>query len=122
IDGPERVRADAFVECPIVHPTLMARADVLRALGYRDLEWPEDYDLVLRMLAKGHRVGMVPRRLVGWRESPTRLWRRDRRYGLGRSGAVDDPCGARRDRVSRAARLRLRCVRVLPASRRAAPD
>jgi glycosyltransferase involved in cell wall biosynthesis len=81
IDGPDRVRVDAFVECPVVHPTLMVRARVLRELGYRDAGWPEDYDLVLRMLAAGHEIGVVPRRLLAWRESPTRLWRRDARYG-----------------------------------------
>jgi len=80
IDGPARVRADAFVECPVVHPTMMVRTRILRALGYRDAGWPEDYDLVLRMLAAGHEIGVVPRRLVAWRESPTRLWRRDARY------------------------------------------
>src|SRR5262249_35640189 len=35
IDSPERVRAEAFVECPVAHPTLALRPDVLRSLGYR---------------------------------------------------------------------------------------
>jgi GT2 family glycosyltransferase len=84
IDTSDRVRADAFVECPVVHPTLMARDGVLRALGYRDAGWPEDYDLLLRMLAAGHEIGMVPRRLLAWRESGTRLWRTDARYAAAR--------------------------------------
>jgi len=76
IDTPERVRAEAFVECPIAHPTLAIRRDALRgAGGYRDLGWPEDYDLVLRLLAAGHRLGVVPRRLVLWRDHPRRLTR-----------------------------------------------
>ncbi len=36
------VRTDAFVECPVAHPTLMARRDVLQAFAYRDAGWPED--------------------------------------------------------------------------------
>ena len=35
--------------------------------GYRDAGWPEDYDLLLRLLAAGLRVGVVARRLLGWR-------------------------------------------------------
>ncbi|MEW6271271.1 MAG: glycosyltransferase, partial [Thermodesulfobacteriota bacterium] len=69
----QQVRADALVESPVAHPTLFIRADVLRRLAYRDLGWPEDYDLVLRLLAAGHEVGVVPRRLVSWREHPRRL-------------------------------------------------
>jgi glycosyltransferase involved in cell wall biosynthesis len=74
------VRADAFVECPIAHPTLMIRREVLSALRYRDAGWPEDYDLVLRLLAAGHRIGVVPRRLLAWRDSADRLTRRHPAY------------------------------------------
>jgi glycosyltransferase involved in cell wall biosynthesis len=88
IENPDRVRAEAFVECPVVHPTLMARAPVLRALGYRDLGWPEDYDLVLRLLTAGHEVAVVPRRLVGWRDGPERLTRVGLAYRLHRITAV----------------------------------
>lgn len=84
IDSPARVRAEAFVECPVAHPTLMIRAAVLRAFGYRDRPWPEDYDLVLRLLAAGREIGVVPRRLVLWRDRPTRLSRTSARYGLDR--------------------------------------
>lgn len=75
VDSAARVRADAFVECPVAHPTLAIRRDVLVALGYRDAGWPEDYDLVLRALAAGHEIGMVPRRLLAWRDAPGRLTR-----------------------------------------------
>ena len=84
IETPADVRAEAFVECPIAHPTLAIRTDVLRDLGYRDVGWPEDYDLVLRVLARGHEIGVVPRRLLAWRDRPRRLWRTDRRYALDR--------------------------------------
>jgi hypothetical protein len=68
-----RVREDAFVESPLAHPTLMMRTDVLRSFAYRDVGWPEDYDLLLRLLAAGREVGVVPRRLVCWRDHPRRL-------------------------------------------------
>src|SRR5262249_39092702 len=44
IDSAERVRAEAFVECPVAHPGLVVRTEILRGLGYRDAGWPEDYD------------------------------------------------------------------------------
>jgi len=75
IDSPARLRAEAFVECPIAHPTLMIRRHVLAELGYRDCGWPEDYDLLLRLLVGGHELGIVPRRLLGWRDGPARLSR-----------------------------------------------
>lgn len=73
IDSPRRVREDALVESPVAHPTLILRAGVLRAHGYRDMGWAEDHDLLLRLLAAGHEVGVVPRRLLAWREHPRRL-------------------------------------------------
>ena len=82
IDSARRVREEAFVECPIAHPTLMVRRAVLEELGYRDQGWPEDYDLLLRLLAAGHDVGVVPRRLLCWRDSPNRLSRTSPAYAL----------------------------------------
>lgn len=67
------VRRDAFVECPIAHPTWLMRRSVLQSYGYRQTNWPEDYDLVLRLLADGHEFGVVPQRLLAWREHPLRL-------------------------------------------------
>ena len=82
VDSPARVRAEAFVECPVVHPTLAIRSEVLRRFAYRDQPWPEDYDLILRLLAEGHEVGVVPRRLLCWRDRPTRLTRTGPNYRL----------------------------------------
>ena len=69
------VAREVFVECPLAHPTLLLRTGLLHDLGYRDAGWPEDYDLVLRALAAGHRLGVVTRRLLGWRDRPERLSR-----------------------------------------------
>ena len=84
IDSAERVREDAFVESPVVHPSLLIRHGPLAAFGYRDQGWPEDYDLVLRLLGAGHEIGVVPRRLLSWRDSRTRRTRTDPSYRLDR--------------------------------------
>jgi len=84
IATPEAVGREAFVECPVAHPALAVRRHVLEAFGYPDCDWPEDYDLVLRLLAAGRRIGTVPRRLVAWRDAPSRLSRVDARYSLDR--------------------------------------
>ncbi len=74
------VRREAYVECPLAHPTLLLRREVLADHGYRDAGWPEDYDLVLRLLAAGCELGVVPRRLLAWRRSETSLSRRSPVY------------------------------------------
>ena len=84
LDSADRVRQDAFVECPVAHPTLMMRRALLMDLGYRDCGWPEDYDLLLRVLTRGWRVGVVPRRLLSWRDAPQRLSRTHPAYDLAR--------------------------------------
>ena len=80
IDSAARVRAERFVECPLPHPTWMLRREAATRLGYRDRGWPEDYDLLLRLLATGARLGVVPRRLVAWRDGAARLWRTGASY------------------------------------------
>jgi glycosyltransferase involved in cell wall biosynthesis len=84
IDSSRRVREEALVECPIAHPALIIRTAVLREFGYRDHGWPEDYDLVLRLLASGHDLGVAPRRLICWRDTPTRLSRTHPSYAVER--------------------------------------
>jgi glycosyltransferase involved in cell wall biosynthesis len=75
IVSSDDVKREAFVESPLVHPTLLVRRESLQDFGYRDRGWPEDYDLILRWLGRGMRLGVVPRRLVGWRDGPSRLTR-----------------------------------------------
>lgn len=84
IDTPESLARDAFVECPIAHPTLVMRRAALLELGYRDLGWPEDLDLILRVLGAGRRLAVVPRRRLAWRDHPGRLSRTHTSYGLDR--------------------------------------
>ncbi len=84
IGSPASVRREAFVECPIAHPSLAVRREVLQAFGYRDMGWPEDYDLVLRLLGAGHELAVVPQRLLCWRDHPGRLSRTDDAYAIAR--------------------------------------
>jgi len=78
--GPETIWRDRFIECPVAHPTLMIRRAALEEHPYRDRGWPEDYDLLLRILRGGPKVGIVARRLVGWRDLPSRLSRTHQSY------------------------------------------
>ena len=78
------VARDAFVECPVAHPSLMLRRALLARHGYRDAGWPEDYDLVLRLLEAGERLGVVPERLLCWRDGESRLSRTSDTYRIER--------------------------------------
>ncbi len=82
ISGPRDVAREAFVECPLAHPTLMLRREVLASFGYHDAPWPEDYDLVLRLLGAGKQLGTVPERLLHWRDGSSRLSRSSARYSI----------------------------------------
>ncbi len=76
------VGREAFIECPLAHPTLMLRREILASFGYRDEPWPEDYDLVLRLLRAGRRLGNVAERLLHWRDGGGRLSRTSARYSI----------------------------------------
>lgn len=78
------VARDAFVECPIAHPSLMLRRCIFERYGYREQGWPEDYDLVLRLLGDGLRLGVVPERLLCWRDGESRLSRTSETYRIER--------------------------------------
>jgi hypothetical protein len=84
MDAREAIRRDRFVECPILHPTLMLRRDLLCAHRYRDRGWPEDYDLVLRLLDAGKELAVLPRRLLSKRCAPERLSQTDDAYSIER--------------------------------------
>ncbi len=82
--APEDIAREIYVESPIVHPSAMfRRGEVLRLGGYRDVPWPEDYDLWLRYHQAGFGLAKLPRVLLGWRMHPERLSFRDPRCSLG---------------------------------------
>ena len=72
-----------FIESPLAHPSVMARRETLLAAGgWRDVDWPEDYDLWLRLFESGIGFAKVERILFFWREHGTRLTRTDSRYSV----------------------------------------
>lgn len=72
----EEIMRDRFVESPVVHPSVMARRQVLTdAGGYRKTGWAEDYDLWLRLAAGGVRFTRLPEVLFFWRERSERATR-----------------------------------------------
>lgn len=83
LKDPSSIRKDMFVESPIAHPAaLFLKKSVVDLGGYREGDFPEDYDLWLRLHATGARFRKVPEILLRWRESETRLSRQDPRYSL----------------------------------------
>jgi len=85
----ELVARDLFVEAPVVHPAATIRRGALeRAGGWRDGDFPEDYDLWLRLAAAGGALTNLPQPLLDWRESAARATRTDPRYALERHVAL----------------------------------
>lgn len=81
INGIRDVHRELLVESPLVHPSVLMRAEAVEDVGgYRAGPFPEDYDLWLR-LAVSWRLGVVDREVVAWRDRPGRLTRTDPRYG-----------------------------------------
>lgn len=79
----EQIRREMFVESPLPHPSVTFRREaVLRAGGYQDHGWAEDYDLWLRLYLAGGRFAKLGETLLEWRERPERLTRTDGRYSL----------------------------------------
>lgn len=77
----ERILQDLFVESPLPHPSVMMRRECLeRVGGYREMGWPEDYDLWMRMADAGVRFGKTPQELLLWRDWPQRASRVDPRF------------------------------------------
>ncbi len=78
---PAACGREIWIESPIAHPTAMIRASVFDAVGgYRDVGWPEDYDLWLRIHRAGGSIRNLPDRLYRWTDRPGRLSRCDPRY------------------------------------------
>lgn len=75
----EQIMALRFVEFPLVNPTIMARRDYFE-LGFRNGDFPEDYELMLRAAAAKMRFGKVAERVFDWHDHESRLTRNDDRY------------------------------------------
>ncbi|MCF6312949.1 MAG: glycosyltransferase [Verrucomicrobiales bacterium] len=79
--SPEQVAQQRYIDSPIANPTAMIRREVMeKAGGYKEVEWAEDYDLWLRMLQSGVKIGKVDRVLLDWYDSDSRVTRTSQRY------------------------------------------
>ena len=78
---PQDHLLDLFVEAPLCHPSVMMRRSALLTVGgYRSGNFPEDYDLWLRLVEKGFRLAKVPHPLFRWRQRPGRMTFSDPRF------------------------------------------
>jgi glycosyltransferase involved in cell wall biosynthesis len=70
--SPAEIKAYALIVMPIPHPTLMARAELFKEVGYRsEVRSAADYDMVLRALDKGYRIGSLSIPLYYYRRHST---------------------------------------------------
>ncbi len=82
---PADIAREMFVESPLVHPSVLMPTSLLKRLGgYRDGDFPEDYDLWLRAAEAGCRFGKPQPVLLQWRDHDERLTRCDPRYAQAR--------------------------------------
>jgi glycosyltransferase involved in cell wall biosynthesis len=78
---PGQISAGRFIEAPMVHPSAVIRREWIdRVDGYRDMGWPEDYDLWLRLLDEGCRMAKVDEELFHWQDREHRLTRQHPDY------------------------------------------
>jgi len=81
VTTPEQIATQIYVESPFAHPSVMFRKSIIGALGgYRYGDFPEDYELWLRMISNGIRMTKLDEVLLEWRDSAQRASRTDPRY------------------------------------------
>jgi len=79
----EDICLNRFIGSPLVHPTVMFRKKLADKYElYRQGDFPEDYELWLRLLDKGVKMCKLPEVLLDWKDSPIRLRRTDERYSI----------------------------------------
>lgn len=71
-----------FIESPVAHPSVMLRREVLQAEAYRHGDFPEDYDLWLRLLQSGSTFATLAEPVLEWRDHGARASRTDARYDI----------------------------------------
>ena len=82
---PEALFADRLVESPLCNPSITLRREAFEwAGGWRDGDFPEDWELFLRLLESGRRLRCIEHPLVRWRDHAGRVTRTDPRYALER--------------------------------------
>jgi len=120
----EQIALSRFIDLPVPHPTLMFRKKLIDSHGgYRHGPFPEDYELILRWISCGVRIGKMDEILFDWHDPPTRLSRNDDRYDMGAFHACKAPylakaiaesgCADRELWVAGAGRPARKCARPL---------
>jgi glycosyltransferase involved in cell wall biosynthesis len=80
---PQEIALNRFVESPFAHPSVMFRRELVdRYGGYRQGDFPEDYELWLRWLDAGVVMAKAPHVLLTWHDAASRLSRTDARYEM----------------------------------------
>ena len=72
----EQIFIKRFMELPIINPSAMWRSEVAIYNGmYKNGDFPEDYQMWLRWLNNGVKIGKVPHKIIKWYDSDQRLTR-----------------------------------------------
>lgn len=80
---PEEIALNRFIDLPLPHPTLMFRRSLIEKAGaYREGDFPEDYEMILRWISHGTAIGKAGEVLFDWHDPPRRLSRSDPRYAM----------------------------------------
>lgn len=79
---PEHLERERFIESPLCHPAATLRKAAVDAVGlWREGDFPEDYELWLRLVANGWRLtNLTGPPLFRWRDHDARLTWSDPRY------------------------------------------
>ena len=121
---PGAIADERYLECPLPHPTWLASRRFFERHGpYRKGPFPEDYELILRALAHGARLGKHPHVLLDWHDRQSRTSRTDPRCARAAFDRLRQAYLARDPRLhtnrplafwgaGRATRKRLRPLRV----------
>ncbi len=79
--SPADMAADIYVESPLTQPSATFRRRTVTDLGaYRDGDFPEDYELWLRIISAGRRIGKCAQTLLEWRQREDSYSRTDPRF------------------------------------------
>ena len=77
----QQILLNQFRESPFAHPSVTYRKILIEKYGgYRNGNFPEDYELWLRWLSKGVKMEKVNQILVDWFDSKERMSRTSPRY------------------------------------------
>ncbi len=77
------MKRDLFVEAPVSHGAATFHRETVQSLGgYRHGNFPEDYDLWLRLYRTGKRFAACPEVVLKWRHRAGRLTFTDPRYNV----------------------------------------